>query len=149
MIQRRAGNIVNIASVAGIVGTPNAAVYSASKFAVIGLTQALHMEFGSTGIDFAYVCPSLVRTELIAGAGEPLWPKPVAPEDVAETVYQAIVHGRVDNFVPKAGRLSVLLPALLPRRVYEKIGDFLGLNGLFMQIDSKQQARYRERIRSK
>jgi len=149
MIQRRAGTIVNIASVAGIVGTPNAAVYSASKFAVIGLTQALHMELGNTGVGFAYVCPSLVRTELIAGAGEPLWPKPVGPEDVAETVYQAITRGRVDNFVPKAGRLSVLLPALLPRRVYEKIGAFLGLNDLFTQIDSEQRAEYRERIRPK
>jgi NAD(P)-dependent dehydrogenase (short-subunit alcohol dehydrogenase family) len=149
MIQRQSGNIVNIASVAGIVGTPNAAVYSASKFGVIGLTQALHMEFGGAGIGFAYVCPALVRTELIAGAGEPLWPKPVMPEAVAETVYQAIVQGRVDNFVPKAGRLSVLLPALLPRRVYEKIGAFLGLNGVFIHIDSGERAHYRRRIRSK
>jgi short-subunit dehydrogenase len=148
MLQRREGAIVNIASVAGIVGTPNAAVYSASKFAVIGLTQALHMELTGCGVHLAYVCPSLVRTELIAGAGQPRWPKPVLPSDVAETVYQAITRGKVDNFVPKAGRLSVLLPALLPRRIYEKIGAVLGLNSMFSHIDTKARSSYRQRIRS-
>lgn len=149
MLQRREGTIVNIASVAGIVGTPNAAVYSASKFAVIGLTQALHMELADTGVQLAYVCPSLVRTELIAGAVEPRWPKPVLPSDVAETVYQAIVRGKVDNFVPRAGRLSVLLPAFLPRKVYEKIGAVLGLSSVFNNIDTDARSRYRQRIRSK
>ena len=62
MRQRDQGHVVNIASVAGIFGTPNAAVYSASKFAVVGLTQALHMEYENTGIRFSYVCPSLVQT---------------------------------------------------------------------------------------
>jgi short-subunit dehydrogenase len=148
MKQRDSGSIVNIASVAGIVGAPNAAVYSATKFGVVGLTQALHMELSETNIDFSYVCPSLVKTELIAGSTEPLWPKAVTAEEVADTVYKAITKRQVANFIPKAGRLSVLLPAILPRRVFEKIGAILGLNSVFFGINKQAREDYRSRIRS-
>src|SRR5215472_14109347 len=57
------GRIVNIASVAGKVGYPERAVYCASKFAVIGLTQAMAQELAPHGITVNAVCPGAVATD--------------------------------------------------------------------------------------
>jgi NAD(P)-dependent dehydrogenase (short-subunit alcohol dehydrogenase family) len=60
------GRIVNIASVAGKEGNPNASAYSASKAAVIGLTKSLGKELADTGIRVNCVTPAAVRTPLFA-----------------------------------------------------------------------------------
>ena len=58
------GRIINIASMAGKIGAPYLAHYSASKFAVIGFTQALARELGPHGITVNAVCPGFVRTSM-------------------------------------------------------------------------------------
>jgi 3-oxoacyl-[acyl-carrier protein] reductase len=58
------GRIVNIASVAGKEGNPNASAYSASKAAVIGLTKSLGKELARTGIRANCVTPAAVRTAI-------------------------------------------------------------------------------------
>jgi NAD(P)-dependent dehydrogenase (short-subunit alcohol dehydrogenase family) len=60
MMARRQGSIVNIASWNGKLGAPNFGAYSATKFAVIGLTQALAREVASHGIRVNAVCPGIV-----------------------------------------------------------------------------------------
>ena len=64
MLQRDYGRIVNIASVAGKEGNPNASAYSASKAAVIGLTKSLGKELAKTGIRVNCVTPAAVRTAI-------------------------------------------------------------------------------------
>jgi 3-oxoacyl-[acyl-carrier protein] reductase len=66
MRARNYGRIVNIASVAGKEGNPNASAYSASKAAVIGLTKSLGKELADTGIRVNCVTPAAVRTPLFA-----------------------------------------------------------------------------------
>jgi NAD(P)-dependent dehydrogenase (short-subunit alcohol dehydrogenase family) len=66
MRERNYGRIVNIASVAGKDGNPNAAAYSASKAAVIALTKSLGKELADTGIRVNCVTPAAVRTPLFA-----------------------------------------------------------------------------------
>ena len=66
MAQRDYGRIVNIASVAGKEGNPNASAYSASKAAVIGLTKSLGKELAKTGIRVNCVTPAAVRTAIFA-----------------------------------------------------------------------------------
>lgn len=61
------GNIVNIASAAGLVGTPYAAAYSASKSGVVGLTRSVAVEYSLRGVRVNAVCPGAVDTPLIAG----------------------------------------------------------------------------------
>jgi 2-dehydro-3-deoxy-L-rhamnonate dehydrogenase (NAD+) len=66
MQTRNYGRIVNIASVAGKDGNPNASAYSASKAAVIALTKSLGKELAATGIRVNCVTPAAVRTPLFA-----------------------------------------------------------------------------------
>ena len=60
------GRIVNIASIAGKDGNPNASAYSASKAGVIGLTKSLGKELADTGIRVNCVTPAAVKTPLFA-----------------------------------------------------------------------------------
>jgi 2-dehydro-3-deoxy-L-rhamnonate dehydrogenase (NAD+) len=64
MRQRNYGRIVNIASVAGKEGNPNASAYSASKAAVIALTKSLGKELADTGIRVNCVTPAAVKTAM-------------------------------------------------------------------------------------
>lgn len=64
MKERHSGSIVNLASVAGRLGTPNMAAYAASKAALISLTKSAALEFAKDGIRINAVAPGLVDTEM-------------------------------------------------------------------------------------
>jgi 3-oxoacyl-[acyl-carrier protein] reductase len=64
MIAQNYGRIVNIASVAGKEGNPNASAYSASKAAVIGLTKSLGKELAKSGVRVNCVTPAAVKTAI-------------------------------------------------------------------------------------
>jgi 3-oxoacyl-[acyl-carrier protein] reductase len=66
MLEKGYGRIVNIASIAGKEGNPNAPAYSASKAAVIGLTKSLGKELAKTKITVNCVTPAAVRTAIFA-----------------------------------------------------------------------------------
>jgi NAD(P)-dependent dehydrogenase (short-subunit alcohol dehydrogenase family) len=66
MVKRGWGRIVNIASVAGKEGNPNASAYSASKAGVIGLTKSLGKELATTGVLVNCVAPAVIKTELFS-----------------------------------------------------------------------------------
>ena len=76
MIERGGGSIVNVASVAGLIGLKNRAAYSASKGAVIALTRALAVDHVGDGIRVNAVCPGTIDTpwvqRLVTDAGESL-----------------------------------------------------------------------------
>jgi short-subunit dehydrogenase len=63
MIKRKAGLIINISSIAGLIGLPYQGLYSASKFAIEGYSQSLRMELFRTGINVAVVNPGDFKTE--------------------------------------------------------------------------------------
>jgi meso-butanediol dehydrogenase/(S,S)-butanediol dehydrogenase/diacetyl reductase len=64
MVEQRYGKIISISSIAGKEGIAKFSHYSATKFAVIGLTQALAHEYAEFGVNINVVCPGVVRTPL-------------------------------------------------------------------------------------
>lgn len=66
MLQQRSGSIVNVASIAGMVGIADRAAYNASKHGLIGLTRTLAAEWGGRGVRANAVCPGWVKTEMDA-----------------------------------------------------------------------------------
>ncbi|MDQ6847322.1 MAG: 3-oxoacyl-[acyl-carrier-protein] reductase [Candidatus Dormibacteraeota bacterium] len=72
MLRQRDGRIINIASVAGVVGNPGQANYSAAKAGLIGLTKALCREVGSRGITVNAVAPGFIATDMTSALGDVL-----------------------------------------------------------------------------
>ena len=64
MLRQGSGSIVNIASVAGLLGIADRAAYNASKHGLIGLTRTLATEWGGRGVRVNAVCPGWVKTEM-------------------------------------------------------------------------------------
>jgi short-subunit dehydrogenase len=62
MIERKNGQIVFVASLAGLVGAPALVAYTTTKFAVVGFAEALRLELAGTGVGVTTVCPGFVRT---------------------------------------------------------------------------------------
>jgi NAD(P)-dependent dehydrogenase (short-subunit alcohol dehydrogenase family) len=66
MLEQRSGSIVNVASIAGLVGIGDRSAYNASKHGLIGLTRTLAAEWGGRGVRSNAVCPGWVKTEMDA-----------------------------------------------------------------------------------
>jgi NAD(P)-dependent dehydrogenase (short-subunit alcohol dehydrogenase family) len=66
MLAQRSGSIVNVASIAGLVGIADRSAYNASKHGLIGLTRTLAAEWGGRGVRVNAVCPGWVKTEMDA-----------------------------------------------------------------------------------
>lgn len=64
MLEQRSGSIINVASIAGLVGIADRAAYNASKHGLIGLTRTLAAEWGGRGVRTNAVCPGWVKTEM-------------------------------------------------------------------------------------
>ncbi len=92
MIRQRAGAIVNTASIAGLMGSPNMAPYVASKHAVIGFTKAVSGEVAGYGVRVNAVCPGPVETRMIQSVTDQV--SPGHAEDVAKRYKSAIPLGR-------------------------------------------------------
>jgi len=65
MLKQNKGSIINTASIAGLMGSPHIAVYSASKHAVVGLTKSAACECTGTGVRINCVCPGLIDSRML------------------------------------------------------------------------------------
>ena len=88
MLAERGGSIVNIASVAGLIGAPKAAAYTASKHAVVGLSKSAAVDYAKQGIRINAICPAYTDTAMVQSAieGNPL---------MAHIMERAIPMGRL------------------------------------------------------
>ena len=95
MRKRGTGHIVNIASVGGLVGNPGSSYYAATKFAVVGMSEALSKEVGALGIKVTVVEPGPFRTDW---AGRSLQSSAGRIDAYAKTV-----HERLDQVAQQSG----------------------------------------------
>ena len=132
MIERKRGHIVMIASIAGRIGAPLEAGYSASKFAMVGFSEALSMEVKRKGIGLSIIDPGPVETHFTEARGVPFaenTPKPVKPKAVADLVIKAVERNKAEKFIPgwlsPAYTFKVLVPPAYRVGTMKTFGDLL------------------------
>jgi 3-oxoacyl-[acyl-carrier protein] reductase len=92
MIERRIGHIVNIASIAGKVGSANRVVYCASKFGVVGFTESLAEEVREQGVRVSVICPGSTNTTFSLDKAGKSQEKMLQPADVAYAVRMVVTQ---------------------------------------------------------
>jgi len=121
MLARGSGAIVNVASIAGIMGYARMGGYCATKFAMIGFTEALRDEVIGRGVKVAVVCPGTTDTEFFVKAERGKMPGAsrlilaVRPEKVARAIADAAADGRYRRIVPFAAAAYMRFKELSPR----------------------------------
>ncbi|EOT43353.1 MULTISPECIES: SDR family NAD(P)-dependent oxidoreductase [Enterococcus] len=129
----KSGNIVNIASMAGKMATPKTAVYSATKFAVLGFSNALRLELKPAGIQVMTVNPGPIATNFFEKADpsgnylSDLGNLVLEPEDLAKVIIKGIRKGKREINRPRLMQAASQFYTLFP-----KIGDLLA-GGIFNQ----------------
>jgi NAD(P)-dependent dehydrogenase (short-subunit alcohol dehydrogenase family) len=147
MIARGHGHVVNVASMAGKAHVPGLAVYNATKYGVVGLSEAVRDELDGTGVTLTAILPTAVKTELISGLpAKGLMA--VTPERVAAAVADSVGHRRAEVAVPRWFNNYTLLSSLLPRSVMHWFRKRLGAWRLMQptSIDISARSSYDERI---
>ena len=133
MYERGRGHIVNISSAAGAIGVPKLAVYSASKWAVWGFSEALRAESRPYGVAVSSIHPSYIAQGMFAGAriqglGRLIVPLIGSHDVVAEAIVEsAIKRGRTSVKRPRSVRLAVFLRGVLPDRWFNALMRGLGV----------------------
>lgn len=145
MIASGGGQVVNIASLAGRIPPPGAAVYGATKAAVLALTEALDAELAPQGVRVSAVLPSFTNTGLIDGTTAPRMSPPIQPEEVAEAVLGLVVKHRPVATVPRRLAFSNAVWPLLPNRAKRWMGRQTGVDAIFTEFDHTARAAYEER----
>jgi len=119
MIERRCGWIVVMASVAGRLGVPDESAYAASKFAQVGLAEALSIEVEDAGVHVLTVCPGAIDTPFFdaeALARMPAVAKRmmIPPQRVVDAIVAALARGRHEITVPRVITAGYIVRALAP-----------------------------------
>jgi NAD(P)-dependent dehydrogenase (short-subunit alcohol dehydrogenase family) len=137
MRRRGAGRIVNIASIGGKIAVPHLAPYSTSKFALVGLSEAMRTELVKDGIYVTTVCPGLMRTgsprrALFKGQhqaeyawftiGDSLSATSVSAEAAAAQIIRGFTRGDAEVTVSLQAKLASLVHGVAPGLVQEVLG---------------------------
>lgn len=121
MLARRSGTIVNVASIAGIMGYARMGGYCATKFALVGFSETLRDEVLSRGVRVAMVCPGTVETEFFVKAERGKMPGAsrlilaIKPEKVARAIVAAAQDGKYRRILPVGAALYMRFKEAFPR----------------------------------
>ncbi len=144
MRAQRSGKIINVSSIAGLMGLPFRSIYSASKFAVEGLTESLRLEVAQFGIQVCSLQPGSIRTEIKASRvshlpeASPYQPNlnstsALVDSEVAQGIDALAVAETIENLLKQDflrskyivakpfQKFSTALRKVLPSTVFEKM----------------------------
>lgn len=119
MVARRRGWLVFVASVAGKLGVPEESAYAASKFAMVGLAEALSYEVEDAGVQVLTVCPGTIRTEFFDDEALARMP-PVARRMMVDTkplvdaIFDALAKGQYELTFPRFIATGYVVRAIAP-----------------------------------
>jgi len=124
MLERGEGAIVNVSSIAGLMGYARMGGYCATKFAVVGFTEALRDEVIGRGVGVSLICPGTTETEFFIRAERGKMPGAsrlilaIKPERVAKAICNSAEDGRYRRILPLAAMLYMRLKELSPRTAH-------------------------------
>ena len=147
MVDRGRGRFVIVGSLMGRITVAGAAVYGATKHAVVAFAETLREELRGSGVEVTAVLPAIVRTDASSGVEEGRLIPAVEADDVAAAIVTACSEGGDEISVPRwAGplaRAGGALPPALMRPVRWALRGDRALHSL----DAADRARYEERLR--
>ncbi len=117
MAYRQQGTIVNVSSLMGKIAAPTMATYSATKFALLGFTQALRGELAPYNIRVVALLPSLTDTDMVKGLDWFRFMQPVSPKKVAQSFIKGLQKNSPEILVGWQSYLAVWGQRLAPRLV--------------------------------
>ena len=148
MLPRRAGHILNLASLSGETYTGGEVTYCASKYGVVGFTDACRFELHGRGVHFTLVMPALVETELTAGARRLRFVnRRVAPDEVAEAIVRAVHRPRRRVYVPSGMGVAVRLRRFVPAQLSDAVAARMGARTMFIDVEPGARDDYEKRLR--
>lgn len=114
MAAQREGRIVNVSSLMGKVAAPTMATYSATKFAILGFTQALRGELAAHNIRVIALLPSLTTTDMVQEFQWFRWVVPMTPQQVATALVAGLHKESLEIFVGWQSHLAVWCNRIAP-----------------------------------
>ncbi len=117
MLERGSGRLLFVTSIAGALGVPGEAVYSATKAATEMFADVLREEVRGTGVTVSTLVPGVVNTEFFQRRGLPYdraFPRPMPPARVARAAVQLLVDGRRRRVVPAWLAVPIRLRSAAP-----------------------------------
>jgi short-subunit dehydrogenase len=146
MKPRGSGHIINVASGAGWVPGAGGVTYSATKFAVNGMTQALALELHGSGVEVSVVAPAVIKTQLSSGIKEVKGLRPVTPEEVADAIVDGIKKPRFAIFVPRSMGVMSHIYSVLPYKARGLLARTTGSDKLLLNVDKAARAEYEAKV---
>jgi short-subunit dehydrogenase len=116
-LERRAGNVGVVSSVAGYRGLPNASAYGATKAALINMCESLHGQLKEKGVTISVINPGFVRTPLTDKNKFPM-PFLMEPEDAATAIFEGMAKGKFEIAFPAPFVMILKFLRLLPYTIY-------------------------------
>ncbi|MGH3456874.1 SDR family oxidoreductase [Aeromicrobium sp.] len=147
MIERGRGHIVNVASAVGRLAVADGATYSASKFAVVGFTEAARAELEPQGVDVSVVLPTIVQTELAAGVPSARGIKAVTADDVAKVIEATVRRPRPEMWVPRWTQGMTKFGLVMPRWYQRGVAKAFRADSVLADADTAARADYERRAR--
>ena len=114
MAALKQGTIVNVSSLMGKIGAPTMATYSATKFALVGFTQALRSELAPANVRVVSLLPTLTDTDMARDIQPFRWMSPMTPERVAIALMQGLKKDTSEILVGWQSHLAVLASKVAP-----------------------------------
>lgn len=137
MAAKRSGKIINVSSLMGKLAMPTMATYSASKFAIVGFTQALRQELAGHNVEVAALLPSLTETDMSQQIQRFRGVIAHSPQQVAQSLIRNLPHRSAECVVGWQGNCVVWGQRLVP-----------GLMARFVQLVVPQPPRTMQKRRS-
>ena len=147
MEPRGRGHVVNVASLAGVMGVAGLGAYAASKFGVVGFTESMRYEFDDKGLVFTCVMPGPVDTGMMAGTSSSPLVSMLSPDEMAAAIVSAVEGRKARVSLPRSSYFLARLISILPPVVGIKVGHWTKIDRIYTKVDPGARAAYEARIK--